>query len=168
MVASRLATDRLDWKAPVQFLAGGCAVLFGACALAELAQAQYVPAPTPPPPPVFNPSSPNVVPQPSYRPITPTTPSVGPGNAASAPAAGLARVTAQPHRRTSVAKTSSAKRHDAETRAAKTRRVHRSRAVAVGPAPVAYSSYYAPFGYGYGCAWRRAWDGHWFRTSPCS
>jgi len=39
---------------------------------------------------------------------------------------------------------------------------------AAGPAPEFYSSYYLPFGYDYGCAWQRAWDGCWFRTSPCS
>jgi len=63
-----------------QLLVGGCAVAFSACVLIELAQAQpgYLPPPTPLPPPVFNPSSPNVVPQPSYRPITPATPSATP------------------------------------------------------------------------------------------
>ena len=51
--------------------------MFAAYVLIEHAQAQpgYVPPPTPLPPPVFNPSSPNVVPQPSYRPLTPSTPS---------------------------------------------------------------------------------------------
>lgn len=163
-----MATSGLDWKAPVRFLTGSCAVLFGVCAVVELAQAQYVPAPIPPPPPVFNPSSPNVVPQPSYKPITPTTPSVGPGNAISAPV-GPELSTMQRHRRTTVAKTSLAEPRVAERHVGKTRRVHRNRAVALGPVPaVAYSSYYAPAGYGYGCAWRRSWDGHWFRTSPCS
>ena len=33
-------------------------------------QAQYVPPPTPLPPPVFNPSNPGTVPQPSYRPLS--------------------------------------------------------------------------------------------------
>jgi hypothetical protein len=163
-----MVTIRLDCNALVQFLAGGCAVLFGACALVEFAQAQYVPAPIPPPPPVFNPSSPYTVPQPSYRPIAPATPNAAPGNVVSAPVGPPAT-----HRRTTAAKTprvktSLAKTRVAERRVAKTHRAYRSRAVAVGPAPVSYSSTYAPFGYGYGCAWRRAWDGHWFRTSPCS
>src|SRR6516165_11748902 len=63
-----------------ELLLGGCAVMFGACVLIEHAQAQpgYVPPPTPLPPPVLNPSSPNVVPQPSYRPLTPSTPSTTP------------------------------------------------------------------------------------------
>jgi hypothetical protein len=120
-----MVMGRLDRKAPVQFLAGSCAVLFGACALVELAQAQYIPAPIPPPP-VFNPSNPNVVPQPSYKPITPTTPNVGPGSAINAPVAGLARITTQ-HRRTSVVKTSLAKTRVAERRATKTRRAQRPR-----------------------------------------
>ena len=73
-----MLTRRFERIALVQMLAGGCAVVFGACVLIEHAQAQpgYVPPPTPLPPPVFNPSSPNVVPQPSYRPLTPSTPSI--------------------------------------------------------------------------------------------
>src|SRR5262249_43945737 len=71
---------RFERIALVQMLAGGCAVVFGACVLIEHAQAQpgYVVRPTPLPPPVFNPSNPGTVPQPSYRPITPpsTTPSI--------------------------------------------------------------------------------------------
>jgi hypothetical protein len=64
-----------------QLLVAGCAVVFG---LIEIAQAQpgYVPPPTPLPPPVFNPSNPGTVPQPSYRPITPSTPSTAPANEA--------------------------------------------------------------------------------------
>jgi len=52
-----------------QILVGACAVVF-AYLLIEHAQAQpgYVPPPTPLPPPVFNPSNPGTVPQPSYRP----------------------------------------------------------------------------------------------------
>jgi hypothetical protein len=157
-----MATNRLDRKAPVRFLAGGCAVLFGAGALIASAQAQYVVRPNPPQAPVVNPSTPNVVPQPGYTPITPAAPNIAPGSANSAPVAGLTRITPEPHRRTS------SNRHVAQMRTTTRRHVYRSRAVAVGPAPVSYSYYSAPFGYGYGCAWVRAWDGHWFRTSPCS
>jgi hypothetical protein len=157
-----MVTSGLDWKASVRFLAGGCAVLFGVCAVVELAQAQYVVRPNPPQAPVLNPSTPYTVPQPSYRPITPAPSAATPGYV-SAPV-GEPRTAGYPHRRAAPPKPLGAESHGA-----KKRRVHRSRAVAVGPAPaVAYSSYYAPFGYGYGCAWRRAWDGHWFRTSPCS
>lgn len=158
-----MVTSRLDWRIPVQLLTGGCAVLLGAGALIEFAKAQpYVFRPTPLPPPVFNPSTPYVVPQPSYKPIAPTTPTVAPGYVVGTPV-DVPRTAGYPHRRTSAAKTSSAK-----LPAAKTHRVHRSRAVPVGPAAVSYSSTYAPFGYGYGCAWQRSWDGYWFRTSPCS
>src|SRR6516225_8834692 len=71
-----MLTTRFERIALVQMLAGGCAV-FG---LIEHAQAQpgYVVRPTPLPPPVFNPSNPGTVPQPSYRPITPSTPSTTP------------------------------------------------------------------------------------------
>jgi len=134
-----------------QLLMVGCAVAF-ACVVIECAQAQpgYVPPPTPLPPPVFNPSSPNVVPQPSYRPISPTTPSTVPSSEVTLPAnEGRRRTTARSH--------------------------HRWRAsvygagsvfgpIVIGPPPVAYSY----VGYGYPCAWQRSWDGYWFRTSPCS
>jgi hypothetical protein len=75
-----MSTRRFERIVLVQMLAGGCAVVFGACVLIEHAQAQpgYVVRPAPLPPPVLNPSSPNVVPQPSYRPITPSTPSTTP------------------------------------------------------------------------------------------
>ena len=56
----------------------GCAIVFAATVMLERAQAQYVPPPTPLPPPVFNPSSPYTVPQPTYRPIAPSTPSASP------------------------------------------------------------------------------------------
>src|SRR6516164_10682931 len=57
------------------------------CGLIEHAQAQpgYVPPPTPPPPPVFNPSNPGTVPQPSYRPSTPSTPSITPTTPSTVP-----------------------------------------------------------------------------------
>jgi hypothetical protein len=70
-----MPTGRFKRIALAQLLLSGCAVMFGVCVLIEHAQAQpgYVPPPTPLPPPVFNPSNPGTVPQPSYRPITPTT-----------------------------------------------------------------------------------------------
>jgi len=63
----------------------GCAVVFG---LIELAQAQpgYVPPPTPLPPPVLNPSNPGTVPQPSYKPLTPSTSSTVPSSEVTPPA----------------------------------------------------------------------------------
>ena len=49
---------------PVEFFVAGCACVFGACMAIEYAQAQpfIFPVP-PPPPPIFNPSTPNTVPQ---------------------------------------------------------------------------------------------------------
>jgi hypothetical protein len=137
-------------------LASGYLIVAGSVGL-EQAQAQYIPPPTPLPPPVLNPSNPNTVAQPPYRPIAPSTPSATPGYVISSPSSeGLPRATARSHRRTSVAKSE---------RAPSLRR--RGRATVVRAAPESYS-YYSQFGYGYGCAWRRAWDGYWFRTSPCS
>ena len=82
-----MLTRRFEQIALAQILAGGCAVVFSACVLIEHAQAQpgYVPPPTPAPPPVLNPSSPNVVPQPSYRPLTPSTPSTTPSTPSNVP-----------------------------------------------------------------------------------
>jgi hypothetical protein len=134
-----------------------CAIVFAAWLFIENAHAQpgYVPPPTPLPPPVFNPSNPYTVPQPSYRPITPTTPSAAPGYVVTPPTnERLPHTAARSHPRTSVARPRSVH--------------HRARSAVVRPAPESYSYYYAPFGYGYGCAWRRGWDGYWFRTSPCS
>jgi hypothetical protein len=136
-----------------RLLVGTCAIAFSAGVLIEHAQAQstYVPPPTPLPPPVFNPSNPYTLPQPSYRPISPATRSTVPDYQVTLPADdGLART---------------AVRSDRQTGTAKTRVVQRRSRPAVRVAPEAY---YAPFGYGYGCAWRRSWDGFWFRTSPCS
>src|SRR5262249_391981 len=139
-----------------RLLVGTCAVALSACVLIEQARAQstYIPAPTPLPPPVFNPSNPSTVAQPPYRPISPATRSTVPGYQVTVPVR-------EPSART-------ATRSHRQTATEKTRVVHhRSRAV-VRAEPAAYSYYYAPFGYGYGCAWQRTWDGFWFRTSPCS
>jgi hypothetical protein len=78
---------RFQRIARAQLLLARCAVVFGVCVLIEHPQAQpgYVPPPTPLPPPVFNPSSPSTVPQPSYRPITPTTPSATPSAPSTVP-----------------------------------------------------------------------------------
>jgi hypothetical protein len=83
-----MPTRRFERIALAGILVGGCAVVFIACVLIEHAQAQpgYVLPPTPLPPPVFNPSNPGTVPQPSYRPITPTTPSTVPNSEVTPPA----------------------------------------------------------------------------------
>src|SRR6516164_4498944 len=144
-----MPTRRFEQIALAQLLG---AFVFSACVLIDHAQAQpgYVPPPTPLPPPVFNPSSPNVVPQPSYRPITPTTPSTVPSDEVTSPAdEGLPRRVTRSHRRASV--------YGAGP-------VYRAGPIVTGPPPVAYSY----VGHGYPCAWQRSWDGYWFRTSPCS
>jgi hypothetical protein len=69
----------------LELMLSGCAVMFGACVFAQ-AQPGYVPPPTPLPPPVLNPSNPGTVPQPSYRPITPSTPSIAPTIPSTVPA----------------------------------------------------------------------------------
>ena len=130
----------------------GCVIVFAAGVMIEHAQAQYIPPPTPLPPPVFNPSSPYTVPQPSYRSIAPSTPSAAPGYVSPPPVS--ERVPRE------------ATRSEQRKSVAPKRSVHRrGRATAVRATPPSYSSYYSPFGYG--CAWQRGWDGYWFRTSPC-
>ena len=52
----------------------GCAVVFVASVAIEHAQAQFVNPVPPRPPPVFNPSSPNTVPQMRETPVSPTAP----------------------------------------------------------------------------------------------
>jgi hypothetical protein len=107
-----------------QQLVRGCAVMFGACLLIQQAQAQFIPPPAPPPPPpVFNPSPPNTtVPQPSYTPLSPTTPSTVPESIApesTVPGPDVTspvnenppRYNVQSGRRTSVAKTRSVHHH---------------------------------------------------------
>jgi hypothetical protein len=154
-----MPTERFQPIVQALLLVAGC-VLFGAGVQIEHAQAQqFAPPPPPqlPPPqaPVFNPSSPYTVPQPSYRPLAPATPSAVPGYVIPSSVNGrLSHTAGHTHRRTSVAKTRSMH--------------HRGRHIVVSPTPESYSYYESPFGYGYGCAWRRAWDGYWFRTSPCS
>jgi len=150
-MATRRSFKRM---ALAQLLVGGCVAVFDACVLIKHAQAQF--AVPPPPPPVFNPSPPNTtVPQPSYTPLSPTTPSETPSAVpepeVTSPAnENLPPTAARSHRRTSVAETRSVH--------------HRGRSIVAGPTPPYYFSIYAP----YGCGWQRAWDGYWYRTSPCS
>src|SRR4029077_1258068 len=102
-----MAMSRFGRLALARLLVGGCAVVFGACVLIKHAQAQFVNPPPPPPPPVFNPSSPNTVPQPSYTPLTPLTPSTSPSTPSTVPSGeatspvneGPPRTAARSHRR---------------------------------------------------------------------
>ena len=82
-----MRTRRFERITLAQLLVAVCAVAFSVCDLIEPAQAQpgYVTPPTPPPPPVLNPSNPGTVPQPSYRPLTPSTPSVTPSTPSDVP-----------------------------------------------------------------------------------
>ena len=96
-----MPTRRFEQIALAQLLIVGCAVAFSACTLIEHAQAQpgYVPPPTPLPPPVLNPSNPGTVPQPSYTPIAPSTPSAVPGYEITSPVnEGLPRTAARSYR----------------------------------------------------------------------
>lgn len=136
-----------------RLLIGTCAVTFSGGVLIESAQAQatYVPPP-PTQSPVLNPSNPYTLPQPTYKPLSPATRSTVPNYQVTVPAGESSARTASRQRR--------------QTATGKPRVVHHRGRAVVRTEPVAYSYYYAPFGYG--CAWQRTWDGFWFRTSPCS
>jgi len=105
-----MPTGRFQTIVRALLLVAGC-VLFGADVWIEHAQAQqFAPPPPPqlPPPqaPVFNPSSPYTVPQPSYRPLASATPGAVSGYVVPSPVDGrLPRTAAHAHRRTSVAET---------------------------------------------------------------
>jgi hypothetical protein len=146
-----MATRRFKRLALAQLLGVGCAVVLAAGLLIELAQAQqqFAPAP-PPPPPVFNPPSPNrTVPQPGYTPVTPSTPSVAPGNDISPPAIPPETT---PAKETKPPRTTP--RESEQTPVAKTRSFHhRYRGY---PAPVTYRC--GPYGWGfYGCVRTYTW-----------
>jgi|SRR4029077_16109672 len=96
-------------------------VVFSTCVLIEHPQAQpgYVPPPTPLPPPVFNPSNPGTAPQPSYRPITPTTPSVTPSTPSTVPSTEVTSPTNEESQRTAA--------RSEQTSVTKTRSVHHHR-----------------------------------------
>ena len=81
-----MPTMRFERIALAQLLLAGSAAAFSMGDLIEPAQAQatYVPPP-PTQSPTLNPSNPGTVPQPSYRPITPSTPSMTPTAPSSAP-----------------------------------------------------------------------------------
>ena len=138
-----MPTRRFERIALVQMLAGGCAVMFGACVSIEHAQAQpgYVPPPTPLPPPVLNPSSPNTVPQPSYRPITPTTPSTIPSPPSTVPSGEVRSPESEEAPSTTA-------RSEQEESVAKTRSVHHHRGRS---APVSYRCGW------FGCVRTYAW-----------
>jgi len=64
-----------------KFSVAGCAAVLGATwMMTECAQAQPLIPLAPPQPPIFNPSSPNVLPQTRETPVSPNAPSVVPGS----------------------------------------------------------------------------------------
>jgi hypothetical protein len=114
-----------------QLLIVGCTIMFAAYVLIERAQAQpgYVPPPTPLPPPVSNPSSPNVVPQPSYRPLTPSTPSIVPSDEVTSPTVPRREVTSPENEEP--ASTTARSEREATTRTV--HHHHRARHIGMGP-----------------------------------
>ncbi len=142
---------------PAKLIALTCATLFGAGVPAYAVDPQFV-QPVPATPPVFNPSSPNTVPQPAYKPISPATPSTGPGTSVYVPMDENARRTI-----------TRSHGHAAKTHRGRIVRHHRGGAVIRERGTgVFYYPYYPTFHAGFGCGWRKAWDnGYWYRTPPC-
>ena len=144
-----MPTRRFERIALAQPLAGGCAVVFGACVLIQHAQAQQQVAPPPPPPapppppPVFNPSPSNTtVPQPSYKSISPTTPGVVPGSEVTSPVNEEPPSTTARSGRTSVADTRSVHHHH-----------HRGRSVVAGHCGYYGCVRFYPWGYYASARW---------------
>jgi hypothetical protein len=157
-----MRTRRFERITLAQLLVGGYAVVFG---LIEHSQAQPVNIPRAPPSTVINPSSPNTVPQPSYKPLSPATPSTVPGFEVNERPTAYSR--ARSHWRAPAATAAAYSRARSRRRASAATAAsiyYRAGPIVIGPPPVAYSY----IGYGYPCAWQRSWDGYWFRTSPCS
>ena len=133
--SKEIAMRRFERTALAQLLLSGCAVILGACILIEHAQAQpgYVPPSPPPPPPVLNPSTPNTVPQPSYRPITPTTPSTTSSTPSAVPSSEVTPPANEEHPSTTAQ----------SEQEATTRTVHhhhrRGRYIVIGPSLGSYS-----------------------------
>jgi hypothetical protein len=63
-----------------RFVVAGCAAVFGWCVAIEHTPAQPLIPLAPPQPPIFNPSSPNTIPQTSGTPVSPNAPGVLPGS----------------------------------------------------------------------------------------
>jgi cytoskeletal protein RodZ len=151
-----MPTRRFERIALAQLLMVGCAVVLSACVLIKHAQAQFVNPPPPPPPPVFNPSSPNTVPQPSYKPLTPSTPSTTPSTPSTVPSGEVTSpgneeppsTTARSERRASFEKTRSVHHHRARATPVTYRCGYlgcvRTYAWAF---PCQYYSTYCPYGY---------------------
>src|SRR5271155_3432529 len=148
-------TQRFKRMAPAKSFMAGWMVLFGLAA----GHTQPAGLPVPPPAaPVFNPSSPNTVPQTPEVPVSPGTPSALPASpdALLPSGEGASRTNIPSHRRvvTSTTATPAAgKAHRGRHTAA-----HHHHSGSRGSA----SSYRLPFDYdGPYCTWRPDWNGYW-------
>jgi hypothetical protein len=136
----------------------GLVVLCGAAS--EPARAQFVNPVPPPPPPVFNPSSPNVVPQPAPVPVSPRPPGGGVYSSPSfVPSDVIPRRTT--HHRIHRKPEQQPETPTAEEPAAPAvhRASHRTRITIWRRRHVI--SYRPPLGYSRYCYWQRYWDGYW-------
>jgi len=147
-------TTRFKQIALATFFVAGWVALFGVAV--GHAQPQGLPLP-PPPAPVFNPSSPNTVPQSPETPVSPGTgtPSAPPGVFSPSDGSSLGAAS-HSHRR---AVTPTAETPDAgNARGGQHTIGHHGRSRSRGSA----WSYRLPIGYdGPYCVWRRDWTGYW-------
>lgn len=138
----------------------GCLAFIGAAI--EQAQAQFVNPAPPPQAPVFNPSSPNTVPQPPPTPVPPGLPMRGPGSETLTPNIEISpSVDTQPQRTQPQRQAATARTAPVHVATVHRRRHHRGTGYASN-GPV--EDYHPPRGYTgpyTACAWHRSWDGYW-------
>jgi hypothetical protein len=169
-----MRTARFRRIVPATLLLAGCWALSGFPVGG--AQAQFVNPVPPPPPPVFNPASPNTVPQVPEAPVSPGLPSALPGSSAPGPDVVLPPdqspppTTARSHRPT-VPETEAS--NAAPTRGGRHRAKHHRLSregygrVTARDFTAATAPYYiSPFAWGFdspyhSCVWQRSWDGYW-------
>jgi hypothetical protein len=179
---------RFERSALATFLVAGSVTFFAVAV--EHAQAQTVNPVPPPPPPVFNPSSPNTVPQSGETPVAPGIPSAPPAplppSDLSPPSVATqpqplstqtqtqppsAQTPSQPPAVTSAPVPSKVAKSRASRLSARPHRLSHSRGNDIAAGGIVSGTVIAPyyhslFGWGLGpypCGWRREWDGYWVR-----
>ena len=153
---------RFERMALARFFVVGWVAFFGVAI--ENAQAQPVNPVPPPPAPVFNPSTPNTVPQSRETPVSPGTSSTLPKSEALSPSNGSPpRAVARSHRRSATTTPNVAKARSRHSPRHHRRNLSRGSDGAVGMVSSSAPDYRPPLGYEHGllCVWRQEWDGYW-------
>lgn len=159
-----MATTRTERMALAALLVAGSLACLSFAAGPALAQ--FVNPVPPPPPPVFNPASPNTVPQAPELPVAPSLPSTPPGSGSVAPLdVGPPSAPTQPAQQATTptpAPTNAAAAQNRPSVSHYARQPNREDYRVVGamsPRP----SYHPPLDYhGPSCVWRPDWNGYWW------